>query len=345
VRTSTTKEQAAVRVSEIRGVPTTWNALDLAARRILGEKNLHSLLGTKADAAWKQSDRFAGYAAMTGPLKPQGMDDQRALRMERERAKGRKHLIIPDTQCKRGVPLEHLLWIGKYIADKQPDVVVHLGDHWDMPSLSSYDSAAKKAKHGTLVVTDIDAGNEGLELLHEGMQGYEPQEKYLLEGNHDGFAPQGRIGRYNADYPHHEGLITPEDFNDGLLGWKRIPFLQSIDVDGIRYSHLHPFTLKGTVTLGAQRRGASSAAAQLKALMQSCTAGHKQGLETYMHHTPSRTLRSVIAGSCYLHDEEYMEPGNRHWRGILMKHDVSPDNPNHYDLMEVSLDFLKRRFG
>ena len=32
---------------------------------------------------------------------------------------GNRHLIIPDTQCKPGVPLNHLLWLGDYIADKQ----------------------------------------------------------------------------------------------------------------------------------------------------------------------------------------------------------------------------------
>ena len=34
------------------------------------------------------------------------------------------HFIIPDTQIKDGVPLDHLTWAGKYIAEKKPDVVV-----------------------------------------------------------------------------------------------------------------------------------------------------------------------------------------------------------------------------
>jgi len=44
------------------------------------------------------------------------------------------HLVIPDTQAKPGAPTKHLEWIGRYILDRRPDVVVHLGDHWDMPS-------------------------------------------------------------------------------------------------------------------------------------------------------------------------------------------------------------------
>ena len=56
----------------------------------------------------------------------------------------KKHLVIPDTQIKPGVPTNFLAWIGQYIVEKRPDVVVHLGDHWDMPSLSSYDSAGPR---------------------------------------------------------------------------------------------------------------------------------------------------------------------------------------------------------
>ena len=44
-----------------------------------------------------------------------------------------KHLVIPDTQVKPGQSLEHLRWAGQYAADKKPDVIIHIGDHWDMP--------------------------------------------------------------------------------------------------------------------------------------------------------------------------------------------------------------------
>lgn len=56
---------------------------------------------------------------------------------------GKKILVIPDTQCKPGINMSHLTHIGKYIVDKKPDVVIHLGDHWDMHSLSSYDKGKR----------------------------------------------------------------------------------------------------------------------------------------------------------------------------------------------------------
>src|SRR5512135_2199363 len=75
-----------------------------------------------------------------------------------------RHFVIPDTQCKPGVPLDHLTWAGNYCAEKQPDVIIHIGDHWDMPSLSSYD-VGKKEFEGRRYVDDIEAGLRGMELF------------------------------------------------------------------------------------------------------------------------------------------------------------------------------------
>jgi hypothetical protein len=50
-----------------------------------------------------------------------------------------KILVIPDMQVKPGVDLAYVERIGSYIVEKQPDVIVNLGDMADMESLSSYD--------------------------------------------------------------------------------------------------------------------------------------------------------------------------------------------------------------
>ena len=50
-----------------------------------------------------------------------------------------KHLIIPDTQVKPNSPTDHLRWAGLYAAEKKPDVIVMIGDFFDMESLSAFD--------------------------------------------------------------------------------------------------------------------------------------------------------------------------------------------------------------
>lgn len=76
-----------------------------------------------------------------------------------------KIAVIPDTQVRPGVDLSYLSHIGAYIAEKEPDAIVHLGDHWDMPSLSSYDFG-KKQYEGRRYIADIEAGNDGFALLN-----------------------------------------------------------------------------------------------------------------------------------------------------------------------------------
>ena len=50
---------------------------------------------------------------------------------------GLKIMFIPDTQQKAGVPNSYLTQMGEYAVAKKPDVIVHIGDHWDLRRHSS----------------------------------------------------------------------------------------------------------------------------------------------------------------------------------------------------------------
>lgn len=344
VRTSRTRSQALAKVSELRG-PTSWDALARAWRRQvdagLEEGEAHTSLG--------QQDPRRDWSAFMSST--QGRAIGKALwEAAEEEAKpepaGRKILVIPDTQVEPGVPLDHFTWLGRYIAEKGPDVVVHMGDHWDMPSLSAYESAVRKAARGVIKKLDIDSGNQALEMLEDELTkaNFQPKRKVLLEGNHDGFADEGRVGRYLAEHPQDEGLITRNMFADYWLGWERVPFLEPIEVGGISFCHLFPFNAQGRVSPSGLRMGATSARVQTQALMTSTVAGHRPGLDQYIHYTPHRTFRGLIAGSFYQHSPPFLGP-SRYWRGVLMLHDVRQSNPNHFDVMEVSMEFLRRKYG
>jgi hypothetical protein len=69
--------------------------------------------------------------------------------------------VLPDTQNRPGVPDEHLEWAGNYAVEKRPDVIVHLGDLWDFPSLSRH-SEGKTELDAQDVEADIEAGNTAL---------------------------------------------------------------------------------------------------------------------------------------------------------------------------------------
>ena len=141
-----------------------------------------------------------------------------------------RHLVIPDTQCKPGYATEHLEWVGKYAAEKKPEVIVHLGDHWDMPSLSVYD-VGKKAFEGRTYQSDITAGNLAMNRLMKPIvneinrlkrnrkKTWNPKLVFLI-GNHE-----QRIERAIESDRKLEGLVGYNDFNLKQYGWEVQDFL------------------------------------------------------------------------------------------------------------------------
>ena len=247
----------------------------------------------------------------------------------------RKHLVIPDTQLKPGVPMQHLYWIGQYIALKKPQVVVQLGDWADMHSLSSYDRG-KRSGENSRYAADIAVANEGIAELERGMAGFKPELKLFILGNHE-----QRIERFVNDHPELHGALDYSHFDWERRGWTVAPFLQPVEVDGVLYSHFFPRAPNGRVL--QTRYGAPNAKTQVQREHQSATAGHTPGIDLAIVAGGKRLLRGLQAGSCYLHDEDYMGPqGNMYWRGIIVKHGVHNGD---YDLMTVSLDYLSGRFG
>lgn len=246
--------------------------------------------------------------------------------------------VIPDTQVKPGVDLTYLGKIGEYLVEKQPDVIVHLGDHWDMPSLSSYD-VGKKSFEGRRYKNDIQAGNEGMAELLYPLKSYNKRaaanhkpryrpEMHFLMGNHE-----NRINRAVNDDAKLEGTIGVQDCN--LDDWIVHDFLDVAIIGGIAFSHYF--------VTGVAGRPASTASAQLNKKHMSCIAGHQQGLQiATAHRADGQRLTSIIAGSCYEHDEDYLgAQGNKHWRGFMMLHEV---NDGQFDLMPVSLDYLNKKY-
>lgn len=254
------------------------------------------------------------------------------------------HLLIPDCQVKPGVPLDHLSALGNYIVHRQPDVIVQIGDFADMHSLSSYDKG-RKAGEGARYEEDIEAAARGMESLmapihrYNAIQTRDKKRRYsprmvLTLGNHE-----ERIRRYVEANPNLEGKLSYADlpYDD----WEVHDFLSPVIIDDISYAHFYPRNAQGRIT--QTRNGAPSAKAQVQREMRSATSGHLQGLDFAVHQTHERRFYGLIAGSFYMHEEEYLSPqGTAYWRGVVMKHEV---HDGHYDAMFVSLDYLLKNFS
>lgn len=249
-----------------------------------------------------------------------------------------KHLVIPDTQVKYGEDYTYLRYIGQYIVDKKPDVVVHLGDFVDMESLSSYDVGTKNFE-GRRYVRDIAAARDAMQELLAPLQIYNTKAKrnkektykprlILTLGNHE-----HRIQRAVNHDPKIEGLIKYEDlpYDD----WEVHDFLKPVFVDGVAYCHYFPSGVLG--------RPATTASALVAKMHMSCVAGHQQGKQVaYGKRPDGSTITCIIAGSCYEHNEGYLDyQSNNHYRGLVMLHEVENGT---FDEMFVSLRYLRRRY-
>jgi hypothetical protein len=263
------------------------------------------------------------------------------LRKKKSKENIIKHAVIPDVQAKDGVDFTYLTKIGKYLVEKKPDKWICLGDFADMPSLSSYD-VGKKSFEGRRYIKDIDASHMAMQCLLAPLWEFNAKAKknkeklykpemILTLGNHE-----NRINRAINDDPKLEGVLSVDALGYVGYGWTVVPFLDVTVVDGIAYSHYF--------TSGLLGRPVTTAAACLAKKHMSCIQGHQQGLQiASTYRADGVRLTSVIAGSCYEHQEDYMSSqGNKHWRGFLMLHDVKDGE---FDFMNVSLDYINKRYA
>ena len=250
-----------------------------------------------------------------------------------------KICVIPDTQVKPDVPLDHLLYAGRYIASKKPDVIVMIGDWWDMESLCSYDKG-KASFEGRRYKKDIDAGNLAMDLFLQPIKTererlkvnkkkqWKPRMVFTI-GNHE-----QRIERAIENDCILEDTIGYQDLN--LDDWEVADFLQPVIIEGVAFSHYF--------TTGVMGRPVTSARAMLTKKMMSCVMGHVQDRDiAYGKRADNARLTGLFAGMYTQHDEAYLgNQGNGSWKGIWMLNEVESGS---FDELPVSLNYLKNKYG
>ncbi len=242
------------------------------------------------------------------------------------------HVFIPDTQVKPGIPTVHLDWIGSYIADSFEDredvKLIIAGDWWDMPSLSSYDVGTARLE-GVRVAADILAGNDAFSRFDSLIPKKKSWEYHFLYGNHE-----QRIERAVNANAQLEGLLGYHLLD--TKAWLQHPYLEIVDIDGVWYSHVFVNPMTG------RPYGGQSIDTRLKTVGHTFTMGHQQQLSYGLRYVGGHSMHGLVAGACYLHDEDYKGPqGNAHWRGIVVKNEVQHGS---YSFMDITLSYLCMKY-
>jgi hypothetical protein len=250
-------------------------------------------------------------------------------------------LWVPDVQCRRGVPTEHIDWCARAIVEYKPDVVGCIGDFWDFPSLNSHSEKGSLDLENSRYQEDLDAGNEAWarmcapmekeqQRLRDGHKTRWEPRKVFLRGNHE-----HRADRVAENDPKWLGVIGSHQCQ--TRDFEVHPFLEIVDIDGIAFSHYFAAPNTGRALAG-------SIESRLARIGRSFFQGHQQGFLYGIKQFPGNIRRhGIVAGSFYLHDEGYRGlQGTGEWRGIIVMNEVEDGD---FDIMPLSISYLRRRFG
>ena len=190
-----------------------------------------------------------------------------------------KHLIIPDSHAKPDETLRRYEYLGELIMMERPDVIIDIGDWYDMPSLCSYDRGTAKF-HNAIYQADIEAGKEAERLafspiVEHNKKSYRQHRKRYkpliirCKGNHE-----NRINTAINQQHELDGILSDShtDLHVEGLNVINVPFLEVHVQDDIAYTHYR--------VSGVMGRPVSSARALLNKAHMSITMGHAHTKDT-----------------------------------------------------------------
>ena len=249
------------------------------------------------------------------------------------------HLVIPDSHAHYQHHNKRAEWLGKLINDVKPDIVIHIGDSADMPSLAGFDKG-KKAAIGRTYKADIQAHLDWNDRLWETVKSTKKRlpRRVFCVGNHE-----ERINKAINSQPELEGAIGMADLELEYFYDQVIPYNGGspgvIELDGVSYAHFHVSGLMGRPT-GGEHPAHSLVTKQFS----SCTAGHSHLADLcYRTSTTGKKIIGCLAGVYQDYDADWAGEVNRlWWRGVVVKRNVSNGT---YDPQFISLDAIKREYA
>lgn len=249
------------------------------------------------------------------------------------------HLILPDSHAHPDFNNNRADWVGKLILDLKPDVVINIGDMFDMSSMSGYDKG-KKSFQGRAYKKDLDAGREFDERLWEPLKKAKKKRPYrvFLEGNHE-----NRLKKLLEIQPELEGTVSFKDFDlnrnyDTVIEYEgSTPGV--INVDGVHYAH---YFISGV--MGRPIGGEHPAYMLVTKLGSSSTCGHVHTTDFCVRNDISGGRRmGLVAGVYQDYVSDWAGRANElWWRGVIVKRNVENGT---YEPQWISIDSLRKEYS
>lgn len=256
-----------------------------------------------------------------------------------------KILTIGDAHVDDRQNLSRFIWLGKYIAEEQPDEIIFMGDFLSLMCLSHWDQNKKRIMEGKRYKLEIDAGRKALNYLFKAVNDlnkkrvafhekqYRPRIVYL-EGNHE-----YRLQRYLDGDPTFEGVVDIKvDLGIESRGWKWIPYGAYYYSSDIGFTHI-PFNG------GREISGKNAIFRAADCTIKTVVFAHTHRKEVSARRLEGMNyLQQCISVGCYFDkDLFYMKQILKpYWRGVVM---LDVFKPNKFNESYVTMDWLKENYG
>lgn len=238
-------------------------------------------------------------------------------------------IVIADTQIDKDSPIDHLHALSRYIWKHRPQHIIHIGDHWDFPSLSTY--ATPSDSEGLRLLHDIESGLKAFKAITAHLDykndkrknKYKP-EKHFLMGNHE-----NRLKRFIDNQPILHGLIDLKGMVEEE-GWTFHDMCKPFWLHNIAFNHYMENPMSGRPIGGSME-------SKLNKLPHSFCHGHQQQYQyARRQNLQGKPHFGVCAGSFYMHDESYRGANNTEIRGFTHFRGFT----NRYGFIDHDVEFV-----
>lgn len=250
-----------------------------------------------------------------------------------------RHLVVSDLHAHPDHNNRRAEWLGKFILDVRPDVVIVNGDLADMPSLSSYDKG-KKSFQGRTYRADIDAHLDFQDKLWSTVRRAKRKlpRRVATIGNHEQRIERAIELQGELDGTISYGDLELEHFYDDVVYYDgSTP--GAINVGGIHYSH---YCVSGV--LGHPISGEHPAYSIISKQHASCAVGHSHKFDYCVRtRRDGKKLMGLDTGCFFDYRHPFAGVANDlYWAGVCVLDNVDDGT---YDLKTASLASLRKEYG
>lgn len=137
-------------------------------------------------------------------------------------------LVIGDAHAHPDYDNKRFALAGKLAKQLKVDLVVDMGDWFDMPSLVAHNRGTVQAE-GRRIQDDLHAGHDAADVFRRALGSHNPT-LIQLGGNHE-----ERLDRFAGNNPEIEGHVGIHLAHKDR--WEFIPFLDYFECNGVYFTH------------------------------------------------------------------------------------------------------------